>query len=215
MSNEHLLKVKSGDTTTEFSTDLSDQSFYSGTKTVPPGVYKLRIEKAQWEEPKAEAKRKTMRLIRIRQRVSGPSEYEGVRISDFWLSVPIGDSATEEYQKRDRRVRDFLASIASGTGKLEQARKHGVFKIAPEKLVGQEYFAQVDDSENEGRVYSNVTWVVEMNEYSARPGPDPIHARRPTAAATSGSEPDLLEAVTTAAASDQSNGAQADSMLFG
>lgn len=188
MANENLMALRDGDETAALVVDMTTQNFGSGgSDYVPPGRWKVRFDVSEWRRKKDG----TGVNWHVSLTVQEPAEYKGARLVRY-IPAPLGDPESEDYQTRERQLKNALASVMSGLGKLEEVRQRNALEWKPGLFKGREAFVQTSVEEYRGELRASVDWFIPAEEFAARPGPDPFQAQADVATSKGGEEPELM-----------------------
>lgn len=162
------------DGATDVTIELSLKSFVpmtGGSGHVPAGNYETRVTKLEVTAKKD----RDGKNIHVALETMNPGQWKGVPLHQ-WIPAPTtGDGADNGLQKFSQ----FVWSVLSASGKLEQARSKEKFGVKFNALVGATLYVRVRDGKDKYADRSEIDRFISAEEYNAAPGPSGAIASAP------------------------------------
>lgn len=168
MDNSHLQNYQTGQ---DFVINLDASNVRDlggGSDYVPPGRYQCYVTDLSFgskEDGSGYNTKMTLQII-------APERQAGLKLINF-AAAPFGEKAQNGIAtvvKLDKSICSF-AGIQAPAGQFQRTRN---------ELIGRPCGVAVEDRIHKGKVVSNITWFITLEEYQAHPGPsDPNHPGTP------------------------------------
>lgn len=167
MANEHILQAASGAKDVGIALSMKGYEF-ANFASVADGNYEVTIVDASIVPKKDKPNE---RNFYVEVQVAGPEDYAGVGPFKTWLTIPVGDSASESFQRQERKLKRFLASVVQALGEeafAELQASEEDFELTPEFVIGKKAYARLTTG---AKGFTELSGFESRETYEENPGP--------------------------------------------